>query len=335
MEKEKDDANLKRAQFHEEIYLNDVDSVVEHFTIDKARKELSEILAKGSNISVNRKDYYVKLYELFKEAKWEHLNLSDKVHFFKNWFTAVSDKYITAFHVFKLLKPTFTGYAYYLHTFQHDEKKFTDYFGVTKKEIDSKLKARCNKVFWDDLSKELQFFYVLSLKVFDIHLDETGRNNDLQLVFKENLRKGDSYTITTKPAWIPSKFPSEKELLKLRHQVGVIPIFINVKYEENTILSKVKELIKYEQECFFSQCPEKKGIYIKRDLTGRKDTHQFDEWARYLEVFMLREQGKLLKQIADDFYDKNSDQIRQVSRDQKKAQNLSNNAIQGNFPGKY
>src|SRR4030067_1450579 len=283
-EKEKGTVNIRSATFHSEIYHNQMDWAVENLGVEGARKELSDFLShkEARLLLVDRKKYFDDLVELFNKTEWNHLLLADKARFFRNWYVAISDEYIKAFTIFRHISPDFTGLAYYLDAVLHDKKKFEDYFGVKSKHLITRIKAHCNNIFWEDLPEEWRYFYVLCLHVFGIHVDQTGRNRDLKYSFrKELLDEMDAvsaYSIETMPAWIGTTSMKADDLAKLRSQVGVVPIFVNLKYQEDDIANSIETLIKQEREKFFLRCPQQKTIYKKEDIKGRRDTYPFEEW---------------------------------------------------------
>jgi hypothetical protein len=343
MEKEKENANIRRAIFHSEIYHDDVDRIVEAYSDQKTRETLLNILSQPEFQRVDDQTYFGALSQLHSIAAWQHLVPADKVRFFKNWYVAISEEYIKAFSYFRRLHPNFNGLAYYLDAAMHDEKKFTDYFGIKSDDLIAKLRAACGNLFWKDIPETDRYLYVLCRRVFGMHIDKAGMERDLRLSFRkqlvDRLDNVSAFSLETVPAWISTDSMNAETLMKLRRQVGVVPIFINVKYEVIDILESIKALIKKEQDLFFSQCLGRKSIYMKKDTLGRKDTYPFDEWARYLEIYILKQQGNKTDAVMQRFYPNfkisGADPYRQLRRDIQKAKKLSHNAITGIFPGKY
>ncbi len=331
------DRNLIRARFHSRIFLNDIEREIEQIGIRESREILLSSL-REQTVTLPA-DYFEVLYNLFQKTEWKHLTAADKVFFFRNWFVVISDEYAKAFTAFKETYPDFNGAAYHLETVLHDRAHVEKSFGVSADNIIEKLKAECNSVFWNALSEDNQLLYLLVFHVLGVHLDETGRWKDLHRSFDKDLLGKDAYSIETARAWKPSILPSSEEVSRLESQVGVIPIFVNLKYLVRDIEAEVRKIIKPAQEQYFAACPERKTMFIKEDSGGRADTYPFDEWRRYLEVYLLRRKGTILKDIPDklkgNIYVNARALESQVSRDERYAKNLSYNALSGNFPGKY
>lgn len=111
---------------------------------------------------------------------------------------------------------------------------------------------------------------------------------------------------------------------------------IDIKYPLKVIWNELKKLIKDDQQEWFTKRPEVKPHFIKETKDGRLDTYPFDEWERYLKVYMLKQQGKTTNELAKQFYSEyHQDPKRQLLRDYDKSKKLSQNALNGNFPGKY
>jgi len=332
--------HMERALFHSEIYLNEVDSVVDSLGPDGARENLKDILSKFGESSLKcaafqKHDYFKKLHELYSKSEWSHLSVPDRVVFFKRWFVAISDDYIKAFTMLKHLAPELTGWVYLLDTIKADRKKFEEYFKRPFNGIMTKMRQDCNNKTWNDFSIESRFFYVLSKQVFGLHVDEIGRDMDLNNAFR-TFTKDFQFSVPSAPAFVLDEPVSKEELLRLRGQVGVVPVFINVKYPFNEVLAKVREIFKHEQNSYFERNPDR-ALYIKEDITGRKVTNRFVEWERYLKIYMLKAQGTKTADLMKRFYDEHrgDDPERQLRRDIEKAARLSANAIAGNFPGQY
>jgi hypothetical protein len=108
---------------------------------------------------------------------------------------------------------------------------------------------------------------------------------------------------------------------------------------QKEILPGLKEMIAAEQDLYFRKHQNEESLFRKLMRDGRTDAYPFDDWERYLKVYMLKKGGETSKQIEELFYPENyrmlTSSTRQVFKDAQHAHKLSQNAIKGNFPGKY
>ncbi len=253
-----------------------------------------------------KKAHFKWLYNLFGQINSKEFDPWERTSFFGKWFTVISNEYMKAFMKYNLsLKQYFS---------QKKTGKFT-VPALGEANIISFLTNLVLRLPVDDLIEDTvkcgQHSIFPPAKVFTI--EEIKRE-----LFNLNRFKR----------------------LYLNHGYASLRFQrINIQYPTEIILEKMRIIIEQEKQKYFSYFPEREPLVRKKTAKGIRDvtanSYRFDEWERYLKVYMLKQQGVTSKTIGDQFYSKNQDPLRQVKRDNQKAKILSNNAVAGNFPGKY
>jgi len=281
--------------------------------------------------------YFEELYNLSIQAQWKHLPPWERVKFFRRWFIAISEEYTKGYIKFEAIKK------------QHFSQKRT----INPSELVTEHP-------WLNDNEEAYRLCVSASAVFDLSLGKLLRDGSLVLYWLYPL-------YYDKSSRFPLSFPmppvlhtsiedaleGKRELEKwekcgrTKKMMEAIKCFlIDVKYPAKVILEEIAKEVKEQQAQYFSKYPKDKSQFVKETVDGRTDTYPFDEWERYLKVYMLKQQGKSRTELAREFFPA-SRQIakaidsrmmnfkRQISTYSQKAKKLSKNAVTGNFPGKY
>ncbi|MCJ7804253.1 hypothetical protein MUP35_00760 [Patescibacteria group bacterium] len=130
------------------------------------------------------------------------------------------------------------------------------------------------------------------------------------------------------------------EKIELSPYSPVKILFVDVRYSpQKVLLPQLKTFLEREQRNYFALHPEEKNAFIKVMRDGRSDAYPFDDWERYLKVYMLQKGGMTSTQIQEQLYQENyrmlTPSTRQVFKDAQHARKLSENALRGDFPGEY
>lgn len=267
---------------------------------------------KGITFSHNEKRaYYEELYSIFNEVSWRTLPFWGKTIFFGRWFYVISDYYMREYKIYELMEREIPDEKIFKLFNMRDKNTY----GNNKKE---KLIDSFNCIGFIPLPKEERDFFLKGTNILENEeIVSTPSIQDVkEIEHALNRIKNGEYS---RP---------DIEPLKL--------LYINVRYPIKQILTEVENIIKHEQKNYYSKFPEIEPSFIKKTKDGRNDSYPFDEWERYLKIYMLKKLGKTNRELAEQFYHtKNENTVRQVLRDNQKAKTLSKNAVEENFPGKY
>ncbi len=292
------------------------------------------------------KAYHNELYNLFRQTKWNHLNPWEKFKFFKLWFIAISEEYMKAYIAYEKLHRRYEIKAAYEQAI-HNRK-------IDKKDSPL-LKALGSSVEWIRFDDDASQFYFHSFKAFGFPVDIAWRSEYLKEKWsKKGLKRYEQLGFSNpKIVWqtTPEKVaklynvaePYLNEVVselktstfEFDERSPVRLFYVNVQYPKDEILKKLKKIVEERQKIYFSKHPGKKAIFVKQDIDGRKDTYPFEAWARYLKIYMLKQQKIINREIGKQFFPRDNYPIRRVNTDKAKAENLSKNALSDNFPGEY
>lgn len=260
-----------------------------------------------------KRTYYEELYKLFIQIEWRQLYPWHRFDFLRQCFVFVSDEYLKANLKYELLKKQFVHVPIPPINDLMDIENEYDYFDKKGK----RFYTVATDYFGEFISKEFINYF------FKKQIPDTIKDASL----------GQSFIVQrTKP--IEINLISDLEKYKYIDPMRFYSI--DIKYPLKVIWNELKKLIKDDQQEWFTKRPEVKPHFIKETKDGRLDTYPFDEWERYLKVYMLKQQGKTTNELAKQFYSEyHQDPKRQLLRDYDKSKKLSQNALNGNFPGKY
>jgi len=114
---------------------------------------------------------------------------------------------------------------------------------------------------------------------------------------------------------------------------------VKIFYSKEKLMKDFEDFIDEQQTLYFKNHPEDKIIeygHFEKKSDNRKKNYPFYEWERYLKLHILKNMGKKPAELAKQFFNTyNVSTNRQVNTYNKKAINLSRNAMKGDFPGKY
>ena len=277
--------------------------------------------------TAERKAYFKDLFHLYVSDKntpwragtnrWRHLPNHERVFFFRRWFVAIADEYIKAWHKHKAIADEFEA---------------------------DKFSALSILVLSLPVTKRYRYEALMTFPIL-----ETKGEREEGSPFVDN--DPEKLWASFRPIWQPSfkeviQIEKKRDVLsKELKEIAYAPalpeysalnlFYISVKYDIDEVFRILRPILEKKQDEYDSHFPQARQNYIKKDSKGRKDTYQFDEWDRYLRIYMLKGQGNSLSAIGKRFYRNNLNPEVQVSRDKSKAENLSKNAIHHDFPGKY
>ena len=280
----------------------------------------------------DQKNYFKKLFELYVQTEWRHLQPWDKKEFFRLWFIAVSEEYMLAFMTFEEM----------FKQFVEDEQQ-----GKIGKHKD---------ISWPADDDRADSFYNIARDVLELDIEEPQRSIWLSSQWQDNSSREDSEYMTI-PSSPPAKLTNLKEIEDYKKIVyaknrgkedsesyiifdsprfgGERLLFINVQYPPKVVLHEIKKIVEEERTKYSTAYPRYASHFIKKMKNGRGDTYPFDEWERYLKMYMLKQMKIKLKEIAKHFYsERNQAPLRQVSRDCEEAEKLSRSAVAKKFPEK-
>jgi hypothetical protein len=300
------------------------------------------------------KEIQGELYDLFESTKWRHLPVWEKVLFFRQWFVAISDDYFKAFEIYKDLRSKKVSRGLEKIGLYQDEMPF--FFTLVDFDHD--------EFTWLFYNAKAMDFFTAAYYVFRLHINRYHRDMWLHEMWKKKnleLRRKNLRDFSPATPFPPVWKTNEREVTGIRRdfpdvdafcfpigggtynipsdepnleQLGLF--FVNLNFPKETLLRQLEKRIENEREKYFGKYPDKRQLFEKRDRTGRLTDYPFDEWERYLKIFMLKQQGMTITGLVKQFYRRHlADPRSQVQRDQRKARKLSRNAIQRNFPGKY
>ena len=292
------------------------------------RKEIAKVKFTADE----KRAYFEELYNILKQTEWKHLQPWAKTDFFKCWFAAISDDLLKASCKYELLKNQYLikkkvtkkldplDMIRFLNEEQSKSGELLDsiilLFGIWLEK------------YYLDFSLRKGFSREFLRSLFGDGEDSIGWYNTMPVKKMDSFKEIDNLENISFRNAIERHGPRTKDALKI--------LLIDIKPHTKTLLKQVEKIIEKEKQKYFEKYPEDKGLFVKKTKDGRDDTYPFDEWRRYLEVYILKQLGKTNRELAEQFYNKSNEKtIRQILRDNQKAKKLSINAVNINFPGTY
>lgn len=279
-------------------------------------KSLRQATNKFSYDKKINKAYFTYLCDIYSGIDWRNFKPWVKFKFFRRWFVAMSDEYKGAY-------------------LKHESLILKQY--PDRENVDGIINYAPSGMYiygQDSPTKETGVINSLIKNLFNLPLG-SGRNFFLRTsdeMFEDKPVK----KLSTEDV------PQELEILKRFEKVAKKEsdsqkfLLINVKYPSKLILEKIKVMINEEQKEYYLKYPELEKIYMKRTKDNKETTYPFDEWERYLKVYISKQRGIKTRELAEQYYSEmHVDPKRQILRDNQNAKKLSQNAVAGDFPGKY
>jgi hypothetical protein len=295
---------------------------------EKLRKRFYKEIEDVKYTIDEKRTYFEELYKLFIQIEWQQLYPWDRFRFLRQCFVFVSDEFLKANLKYELLRKQIV----------HVPVSPINDLDV---ETENDLLDMEDDYIWyvessDYFDKKGKRFYTIAIDYFDEFISKEYINYLFKKLIPDSIKDASLGQSFIAQRTTPKELDFISELEKYKYIDPMRFYSIDIKYPLKVIWNELKKLIKDDQQKWFTKRPEGKPHYIKETKDGRHDTYPFDEWERYLKVYMLKQQGKTTNELAKQFYSKyHQDPKRQLLRDYNKAKKLSQNALNGNFPGKY